>query len=76
MNTMHLTSGMIGAGDADVMVTLKRITILLRTMCEIYALVCRESFPSATFYFLPADITTQILNFGLPAPIDVQFAGK
>jgi multidrug efflux pump subunit AcrB len=35
-----------------------------------------REFPSATFYFLPADITTQILNFGLPAPIDVQFRGN
>jgi multidrug efflux pump subunit AcrB len=32
-------------------------------------------FPAATFYTLPADITTQILNFGLPAPIDVQIEG-
>jgi multidrug efflux pump subunit AcrB len=35
-----------------------------------------REFPGATFYFLPADITTQILNFGLPAPIDVQFRGN
>ena len=33
-------------------------------------------FPEATFYFLPADIVTQILNFGLPAPIDVQIEGN
>jgi multidrug efflux pump subunit AcrB len=33
-------------------------------------------FPAATFYTLPADITTQILNFGLPAPIDVQIEGN
>ena len=36
----------------------------------------REKFPSATFYFQPADIITQILNFGLPAPIDVQVVGN
>jgi multidrug efflux pump subunit AcrB len=35
-----------------------------------------RAFPGATFYFLPADITTQILNFGLPAPLDVQFEGN
>ena len=29
-----------------------------------------------TFYFVPADIVTQILNFGLPAPIDVQIEGS
>src|SRR5207244_6304373 len=32
-------------------------------------------FPGNTFYFLPADIVTQILNFGLPAPIDIQIEG-
>ncbi len=35
-----------------------------------------RAFPQATFYFLPADITTQILNFGLPAPIDIQLEGN
>ncbi len=38
--------------------------------------VLREKFPSATFYFQPADIITQILNFGLPAPIDIQLVGN
>ena len=37
---------------------------------------CRSNFPGTTFYFLPADITTQILNFGLPAPIDIQLQGN
>ena len=32
-------------------------------------------FPGVTFYFLPADIVTQILNFGLPAPVDIQIDG-
>ena len=76
MNTMHLTSGIIGASDADVMVTLKeghRPTA--DYVRELRARLPRE-FAGATFYFLPADITTQILNFGLPAPIDVQFRGN
>ena len=34
-----------------------------------------QSFPGSTFSFLPADIVSQILNFGSPAPIDVQVAG-
>jgi multidrug efflux pump subunit AcrB len=76
MNTMHLTSGIIGASDADVMVTLKqRHQPTANYVRELRASLPRE-FPSATFYFLPADITTQILNFGLPAPIDVQFRGN
>ncbi|HZT32146.1 MAG TPA: efflux RND transporter permease subunit [Bryobacteraceae bacterium] len=36
----------------------------------------REKFPDMTFFFLPANITTQILNFGLPAPIDLQVVGR
>ena len=90
MNTMHLTSGIIGAGDADVMVTLKQHhQPTANYVRDLRASLPRE-FPSATFYFLPADIaaalslahagwvgvTTQILNFGLPAPIDVQFRGN
>jgi multidrug efflux pump subunit AcrB len=76
MNTMHLTSGIIGANDADVMVTLKEHHHpTANYMRELRNRLPRE-FPSATFYFLPADITTQILNFGLPAPIDIQFRGN
>ena len=73
MNTMHLSSGIIGASDADVMVTLKEHHHpTAEYIRDLRARLPRE-FPEATFYFLPADITTQILNFGLPAPIDVQF---
>jgi multidrug efflux pump subunit AcrB len=76
MNTLHLTSGIIGASDADVMVTLKQHHHpTANYVRDLRARLPRE-FPSATFYFLPADITTQILNFGLPAPIDVQFRGS
>ena len=35
-----------------------------------------REFPGHDFYFLPADIVTQILNFGIPAPIDVQIEGN
>jgi multidrug efflux pump subunit AcrB len=38
--------------------------------------ILAETYPGATFFFQPADITTQILNFGLPAPIDIQVVGK
>ena len=36
----------------------------------------REKFPDMTFFFQPANITSQILNFGLPAPIDLQVVGR
>jgi multidrug efflux pump subunit AcrB len=76
MNTMHLTSGIIGASDADVMVTLKPHHQPTANYVRALRASLPRNFPSATFYFLPADITTQILNFGLPAPIDVQFRGN
>ena len=38
--------------------------------------VLREKFPNAIFYFQPADIITQVLNFGVAAPIDMQVSGK
>jgi CzcA family heavy metal efflux pump len=72
MNTMHSTSGIIGASDGDIMVTLNRAhhptADYVRTLRE----KLPRKFPGTLFYFLPADITTQILNFGLPAPIDIQ----
>src|SRR5258705_1985741 len=76
LNTMHLTSGIIGAGDADVMVTLKPHHQPTANYVRALRASLPRDFSSAIFYFLPADITTQILNFGLPAPIDVQFRGN
>jgi multidrug efflux pump subunit AcrB len=72
---MHATSGLIGAGDADVIVSLKQnhhptVDYVRRLRTDL-----PREFPSATFSFLPADMVTQILNFGLPAPIDVQIDG-
>jgi len=76
LNTQHLTNGSLGAGDGDILVSLKTdhgptanyVRALRRNLPRI--------FPAATFYTLPADITTQILNFGLPAPIDIQIEGN
>ena len=76
MNTQHATSGLFGAADADILVSLKEnhspTADYVRTLRE---RLPRE-FPGVTFYFLPSDIVTQILNFGLPAPIDVQIEGN
>ncbi|MBV8102635.1 MAG: efflux RND transporter permease subunit [Verrucomicrobia bacterium] len=75
-NTQHSTSGVIGASDGDVLVSLKEnhhpVADYLR---ELRTQLPRQ-FPGITFYFLPSDIVTQILNFGLPAPIDVQIEGN
>jgi CzcA family heavy metal efflux pump len=72
MNTMHSTSGIIGASDGDVMVTLNEKHHPTAEYIHTLRRKLPLAFPGTSFYFLPADITTQILNFGLPAPIDIQ----
>ncbi|MGA8440475.1 MAG: efflux RND transporter permease subunit [Candidatus Sulfotelmatobacter sp.] len=75
INYMHATSGLIGAGDGDILVSLKQkhhptadyVRVLRRTL--------PRDFPGVMFYFLPADMVTQVLNFGLPVPIDIQIDG-
>jgi CzcA family heavy metal efflux pump len=75
MNTMHMTSGAIGASDADIMVTLRENHGPTADFVRDLRQRLPREFPATTFNFLPADIVTQILNFGLPAPIDVQIEG-
>jgi multidrug efflux pump subunit AcrB len=75
INMAYSNSSPIGTMDADVMVTLQpghRPTDLY--VHELRRKLPRE-FPGVSFYFLPADIVSQILNFGLPAPIDIQVSG-
>jgi multidrug efflux pump subunit AcrB len=75
INISYGSSGTIGVFDADISVTLNAG----ETATDVYVKTLREklpaAFPGTTFSFLPADIVTQILNFGSPAPLDVQIAG-
>jgi multidrug efflux pump subunit AcrB len=72
-NTMHLTSGIVGAEDGDILVSLNEDHHPTANYVRQLRKELPREFPGTEFYFLPADITTQILNFGLPAPIDIQF---
>ncbi len=76
INTTYNTSGVIGSADSDILVSLReghhRPT--QQWVDELRPKLAAE-FPGTTFYFLPADMITQILNFGLPAPLDVQVDG-
>ena len=76
LNLQHATSGLFGSGDADILVSLDE----KHHPTEQYVAQLRkqlpDAFPGTTFYFLPSDIVTQILNFGLPSPIDIQFDGN
>jgi len=76
MNTMHLTSGLVGANGGDVLVSLKENHHPTANYIRDLRRELPREFPGTTFYFLPADMVTQILNFGLPAPIDVQVEGN
>jgi multidrug efflux pump subunit AcrB len=76
LNLSYSNSGQIGTADADLLVTLAEKH---RPTDEYVHNLRRDlprEFPGITFYFLPADIVTQILNFGLPAPIDLQIVGN
>jgi multidrug efflux pump subunit AcrB len=75
INYMHSTSGLIGAGDADIMVALKEKHHPTDDYLRKLRSTLPREFPGTTFYFLPADMVTQVLNFGLPAPIDIQIDG-
>ena len=76
LNYMYSTSGVIGAADADIFVSLNEKHHPTPEYVRSLRKVLPFEFPGSSFYFLPADMTTQILNFGLPAPIDVQIEGQ
>jgi multidrug efflux pump subunit AcrB len=76
INYMYSRSGFIGTADADILVTLKEGHRPTADHVRNLRRRLPEEFPGVTFYQVPADIVTQILNFGLPAPIDVQIEGN
>jgi multidrug efflux pump subunit AcrB len=76
INMAYNNSGTIGVGDADILISLKPnhapTDDYIKTMRE----KLPQRFPGTSFAFLPADIVSQVLNFGVPAPIDLQIAGR
>ena len=76
INTVYNNSGTIGPQDGDILITLKHGHAPTADHVALLRRALPRAFPTATFSFLPADITSQILNFGSPAPIDVQVSGK
>jgi multidrug efflux pump subunit AcrB len=76
INQSYSSNGTIGSSDAEILIALDPehhppTAGLTRQLRE----VLPQRFPGVEFFFQPADIVTQILNFGLPAPIDVQVIG-
>jgi multidrug efflux pump subunit AcrB len=76
INTIYSNSAPVGPADADIMVSLTQEHVPTRKFVEMLRASLPREFPGVDFYFLPDDIVSQILNFGLPAPIDVQIVGK
>jgi multidrug efflux pump subunit AcrB len=75
INTAYSTSAPVGPGDADIFVNLKEDHHPTARYVRALRDSLNANFPSVSFAFLPADIVSQILNFGLPSPIDVQISG-
>jgi len=76
LNLSYSSSGVIGTGDAEILISLNAehhhptaqyVRQLRRDL--------PARFPGVEFFFQPADIVSQILNFGLPAPVDIQIVG-
>jgi multidrug efflux pump subunit AcrB len=76
INMAYNNSGTIGLEDADILVSLKPghapTADYVKTMRDRLP----RAFPGVSFAFLPADMVSQILNFGVPAPIDLQVVGN
>src|SRR6204780_4368621 len=61
--------------DADILVSLKEDHHATLDYVQRLRETLPQEYPGVTFYFLPSDIVTQVLNFGLPAPVDIQIEG-
>jgi multidrug efflux pump subunit AcrB len=75
INLTYSTSAPVGPGDADIYLNLSRHHKPTASYVRALRSKLATAYPSATFAFLPADMIGQILNFGLPSPIDVQIVG-
>jgi multidrug efflux pump subunit AcrB len=76
INLSYSNSAPIGTSDADILVTLSTKHHPTAQYVEQLRLNLAKRFPGVIFAFLPSDMVSQILNFGLPAPIDIQVVGN
>ncbi|WP_395945665.1 efflux RND transporter permease subunit [Brevundimonas sp.] len=75
INSIYNASGTIGPQDGDILIGLKDGHAPTADYVRELRRRLPQAFPQATFSFLPADVTSQILNFGSPSPIDIQVTG-
>ena len=76
INQAYSANGTIGTQDCDITISLDNQASPVATYRQVLRAGLTERFPGTEFSFLPGDITAQILNFGLPSPIDVQVSGR
>src|SRR6201996_8472425 len=76
LNLSYTSTGVVGAADADITVQLAEKHHPTDNYVQRLRSRLNQEFPGVTFYTLPVDMVTQILNFGLPAPIDIQVQGQ
>jgi len=76
INLSYSNSAPIGPGDADINISLATDHQAIAKDMDDLRRSLAAAYPGVTFSFLPADIVGQVLNFGLPAPIDVQVIGQ
>ncbi|HLW23765.1 MAG TPA: efflux RND transporter permease subunit [Steroidobacteraceae bacterium] len=76
INLSYSTSAPVGPSDVDVFINLARHHSSIYDYQRELRIKLAALYPSTQFAFLPADIVSQILNFGLPSPIDVQITGQ
>ncbi len=75
INTIYNNTGTIGESDGDIQISLNEGHAPSANYVNLLRQQLPRRFPGMTFSFLPADIVSQILNFGAPAPIDLQIRG-
>jgi CzcA family heavy metal efflux pump len=76
INMAYQNTGTIGPGDGDALIALNEDHAPTDSYVKKLRTLLPQKYPGTTFSFLPADIVSQILNFGLPAPIDLQVIGN
>ncbi len=76
LNLSYSTSAPVGPADADITVSLTKDHHPTEAYVEKLKANLSQQFPGTSFYTLPVDMVTQILNFGLPAPLDIQVIGQ
>ncbi|HLX07080.1 MAG TPA: efflux RND transporter permease subunit [Thermoanaerobaculia bacterium] len=76
INLSYSNSAPIGPGDADILVSLAEHHQPTAGYMRALRTKLTVAFPQLSFYYLPTDIVSQILNFGLPAPLDIQIIGN